>query len=607
MCGIAACILKNGKAAPILLGCVKRLEYRGYDSVGIATLNSKIIIAKDKGKIKNFEKNLDLSKFPGRIGVGHVRWATHGPPTRENAHPHLDCKGEIAVVHNGIIENYMELKDELERRGHKFASETDTEVIAHLIEEYKNRGHNLEEAVRRAIKRLRGAYAIAVISSDEPDKIIGARKESPLIVARGKGGYFLASDAPAILEHAREVIFLDDNEMVIIDDNGHQIKDMEGNIKEKRFKYIEWTPEMAEKGGYDHFMLKEIYEQPQVLRDTLREINTIQQVVDEIGEIKRICFVACGTSYHAALIGKYLFESILHIPTDAIIASEFQYSANALDEETLTIFITQSGETADTLNALRAANKKSKTLAIVNVLGSTATREADHVIYTRAGPEIGVAATKTYISQLACIYMLVAAIGKKPEIIEDLRKLPDEMEKILKNDKPIKDIARNYKDKSDFLFIGRGFSYPTALEGALKLKEITYIHAEGYASGELKHGPIALIEKGVPVVAIAPPPLLLKSHITEDEKEFRNSHTLTLSNVKEVKSRGAEVIGLGAEDDKEFKDNAKYYIPFNPGIREEISPLLYIIPLQLLAYHISAMKGEDPDHPRNLAKCVTVV
>ncbi|HOQ19469.1 MAG: glutamine--fructose-6-phosphate transaminase (isomerizing) [Methanothermobacter tenebrarum] len=606
MCGIAACILKNGKAAPILLGCVKRLEYRGYDSVGIATLNSSIIIAKDEGKIKDFEKKIDLSKFPGRIGIGHVRWATHGPPTKENAHPHLDCEGNIAIVHNGIIENYMELKDELEKKGHSFESETDTEVIAHLIEEYKKSGHNLEEAVRKALKRLRGAYAIAVISSDEPDKIIGARKESPLIVAKGERGYFLASDTPAILEHARNVIFLEDNEMVTIDDNGHQIKDLEGNIKEKRFKYIKWTPDMAEKGGYDHFMLKEIHEQPQVLRDTLREIKAIQQVVDEIGEIKRICFVACGTSYHAALVGKYLFESILHIPTDAIIASEFQYTANALDEETLTIFITQSGETADTLNALRAANKKSKTLAIVNVLGSTATREADHVIYTRAGPEIGVAATKTYISQLACIYMLAATIGQKPDIIEDLRKLPEEMEKILEKDELIKDIAKTYKDESDFLFIGRGFSYPTALEGALKLKEITYIHAEAYASGELKHGPIALIEKGTPVVAIAPPPLFLKSEVHGD-KEFRNSHTLTLSNVKEVKSRGAEVIGLGSEDDEEFKKNTSDYISFNPSIREEISPILYIIPLQLLAYYISVMKGEDPDHPRNLAKCVTVV
>ncbi|MBC7117942.1 glutamine--fructose-6-phosphate transaminase (isomerizing) [Methanothermobacter tenebrarum] len=605
MCGIAACMLKNGKAAPILLGCVKRLEYRGYDSVGIATLDSSIIVEKDKGKIKDFEKYLDLSKLPGRIGLGHVRWATHGPPTKENAHPHLDCEGKIAVVHNGIISNYEELKDELKSEGHKFTSETDTEVIAHLIEKYKNDGHDLEEAVKRALKRLKGSYAMAVISSDEPDKIIGARKENPLIVAKGDSGYFLASDIPAILEHARNVIFLEDNEMVIIDDTGHQIKDLEGKIKKKEFEYVEWTLEMAEKGGYKHFMLKEIYEQPQVLRDTLREFKTIQKVVDEIGEIKRICFVACGTSYHAALVGKYLFESILHIPTDAIIASEFQYTANTLDEETLAIFITQSGETADTLNALKAANKNSKTLAIVNVIGSTATREADHVIYTRAGPEIAVAATKTYICQLACIYMLAAAIGKKPEIMEDLKKVPEEIEKILREDNFIKEIAKTYKDKPDFLFIGRGFSYPTALEGALKLKEITYIHAEGYASGELKHGPIALIEDGVPVVAIAPPPFPLETTKIEED-EFHDSHSLTLGNIEEVKSRGAKVIGLGAEDDEEFKKNTSAYISFNPSIREEISPLLYIIPLQLLAYHISVMKKEDPDHPRNLAKCVTV-
>jgi len=607
MCGIAACILNNEKAAPILWECVKRLEYRGYDSVGIATLDSKIILEKNKGKIVEFEEKLDLSKFHGNMGIGHVRWATHGPPTKENAHPHLDCEGKIALVHNGIIENYMELKEELKREGHKFTSETDTEVIAHLIEKYKKEGNNLEEAVKKALKRLKGSYAIAVMSSEEPDKIIGARKESPLILAKGKKGYFLASDIPAVLEHAKNVIFLEDNEMAIINSKEHQIKDLEGNIKKKKFEYIEWTIEMAEKGGYDHFMIKEIHEQPQVLRDTLREIKEVKRVAEEIGEVKRICFVACGTSYHAALVGKYLFESILHIPTDAIIASEFQYTANALDEETLIIFITQSGETADTLNALRAANKKSKTLAIVNVLGSTATREADHVIYTRAGPEIGVAATKTYISQLACIYMLAATIGQKPWIIENLKKLPEEMEKILEKEKQIKDMARIYKNESDFLFIGRGFSYPTALEGALKLKEITYIHAEAYASGELKHGPIALIEPGLPLVAIAPPPIPLKTaKDMKDEEKFRNSHTLTLSNVKEVKSRGAEVIGLGAENDKEFKKNADDYIAFNQDIREEISPLLYIIPLQLLAYHISVMRGEDPDHPRNLAKCVTV-
>jgi glucosamine--fructose-6-phosphate aminotransferase (isomerizing) len=592
MCGIVGCILKNDKAAPVLLDCVQRLEYRGYDSVGLATYSSSgINIKKDRGKIKEVSQKLHLDELPGEIGIGHVRWATHGLPTQENAHPHTDCEGKIAVVHNGIIENYKELKDQLVSEGHHFVSQTDTEVIAHLIEKYHKDGLDLEEAINKAINKLQGSYAFAVISTDEPNRILGVRKESPLILGLGDSEYFLASDAPAILQHTRRIIYLADHETFIMDEDGITVKDRDGRVLDKPVETIRWTPEMAQKGGYPHFMLKEIYEQPEAVRNTLFEVSDIKKIVSQFPEFKRVTFVACGTSYHASLVGKYLFEGLLGLPTDVMLASEFEFSGKAIDPHALVIFISQSGETADTLKALRIANKKAKTLAIVNVLGSTATREADYVIFTRAGPEIGVAATKTYISQLTCIYLLAACMCQDEELLEELQKIPDCMKAVLSLEDGIKEMAGKYKDAQDFFFIGRGFSYPTALEGALKLKEITYIHGEGYAAGELKHGPLALIDDDVPVVAVVPP---------------GKSHDRTLSNVQEVKARGARVIGLGSEDDQVLSSEASDMVEFPHQIPELLSPLLYVVPLQLLAYHISVQRGIDPDKPKNLAKCVTV-
>ncbi|MCK9151635.1 glutamine--fructose-6-phosphate transaminase (isomerizing) [Methanobacterium alcaliphilum] len=591
MCGIVGCILNNDKAAPVLLECVKKLEYRGYDSVGIATPDSEIHIKKDKGMIDEVDAKVGLSDLPGDMGIAHVRWATHGIPTKTNSHPHTDCSGDIAVVHNGIIENYKELKDSLQSEGHIFKSDTDTEVIPHLIEKYMTTGLDLEESVKEALNLIHGSYAIAAISRNEPGKIVGARKESPLIVGKGENEYFLASDAPAILNHTNNIIYLEDGEMVILNKSGVTVKNMLGEIIEKEVHVITWTPDMAEKSGYDHFMIKEIHEQPEAVKNTLMEAEDIEEIVSQIGDVDKICFVACGTSYHASLIGKYLFESLIGLPTDVILASEFKYSAKAMDEKTLVIIISQSGETADTLKALRMVKEQSKTLAIVNVLGSTATREAEYVLYTRAGPEIGVAATKTYVSQLTCIYMLVAYISKRMDLIDELQNVPQQMTSLLENEGHIKKIAQKYKYASDFFFIGRGFSYPTALEGALKLKEITYIHGEGYAAGELKHGPLALIDDGVPVVAVVPP---------------GETHDKTLSNVEEVRARGGHVIGVGSQEDGDLKSEVEDLIGLDPEINEIISPITYIVPLQLLSYYISVEKGIDPDKPKNLAKCVTV-
>ena len=590
MCGIVACII-NDEAAPVLLECVRRLEYRGYDSVGLATLSGDIYIKKGEGKIDDVQKRLDLTDIPGNMGIAHVRWATHGLPTGINAHPQTDCKKRIAVVHNGIIENYKELKANLEDEGHIFASETDTEVLSHLIEKYMEMGNGLEVATRLATKDIKGSYAIAVISADEPNKIIGVRKESPLIVGVGEKESFIASDVPAILEHTKNVIYLNDNEMVILRPDGVVIKDMDGNILDNKVNIIDWSSDMAEKGGFKHFMLKEIHEQPDVVKNTLMEFSEIEKVVGKFSKFKRICFVACGTSFHASLVGKYLFETLLGIPTDVLLSSEFLFSEGALDKNTLVILITQSGETADTLKALKIANKKSETLAIVNVLGSTATREANHVIYTRAGPEIGVAATKTYVSQLVSIYMLVSAMSGNDKLLAELQKVPDYMKQALENEDHIIEIAKKYKDASDFFFIGRGFSYPTALEGALKLKEITYIHGEGYAAGELKHGPLALIDDNVPVLAVVPP---------------GESHDKTLSNIEEVKARGAKVIAVGSSKDEVLKSESHDIMGFDGDISEMLSPIPYVVPLQLLSYYISVERGIDPDKPKNLAKCVTV-
>lgn len=593
MCGIVGCILKeNDKdAAPILFDCISKLEYRGYDSIGLATYDENIYIKKDKGKINEVNEKLDLPDMPGNFGIAHVRWATHGDPSKLNAHPQLDEENTIAVVHNGIIENNSKIKADLMAEGHTFKSDTDTEVIPHLIQKYMDEGLDLEHAVRKTIEILDGAYAIAAISSREPDKIVATRKDSPLIVGLGEDGYYLASDSPAILKYAKDIIYPERGEIVILDKSGVVVHDEFDNVVKKEIDTINWTPEMAEKEGYDHFMIKEINEQATAVRNTLTQKNIIQNIINDLEDISRICFVACGTSYHASLTGKYLLESLAGISTDVILASEFKYSAKTLDENTLVIFISQSGETADSLKALDVANETSKTLGIVNVAGSSITRRAQYVIQTQAGPEIGVAATKTYVSQLTAIYLFAALMAEDEELLEELNNVPDYIDEVLEDVESIKIMSQRYNYAKDFFYLGRGYSYPTALEGALKLKEISYIHGEGYAAGELKHGPLALIDEGIPVVVVIPP---------------GESYKKTMSNLEEVKSRGAHVLAFGSSDDEELVEKAPEVFKINPDVSEIIAPLVYIVPLQLLSYYITVEKGFDPDKPRNLAKCVTV-
>ena len=593
MCGIVGCILKEDKdVAPILFDCISKLEYRGYDSIGLATFSEgKIHIKKDKGKIAEVDKKLNLTEMDGNFGIAHVRWATHGDPSKLNSHPHVDEDNTIAVVHNGIIENYLEIKEKLILEGHVFKSDTDTEVIPHLIQKFMSEKFDLEHAVRKTIDVIEGAYAIAAISINEPDKIVATRKDSPLIVGIGKEGYYLASDSPAILKYARDIIYPEKGEIVILDKEGVVVHDEFDNVVNKEIDTINWTPEMAEKEGYDHFMIKEINEQAAAVRNTLTQKDNIQEIIDDAGDIQRICFVACGTSYHASLTGKFLIESLAGIPTDVVLASEFKYSANTLNDKTLVIFISQSGETADSLKALDVANETSKTLGIVNVAGSSITRRAQYVIQTQAGPEIGVAATKTYVAQLTAIYLFSALISKNAELLKELDKVPEFIDEALESEDLVKELSKRYNYARDFFYLGRGYSYPTALEGALKLKEITYIHGEGYAAGELKHGPLALIDEGIPVVVIIPP---------------GDNYRKTMSNLEEVKSRGANVLAIGSAGDESLKSKVNDVIPINDNVKEIIAPLVYIVPLQLIAYYITLEKGHDPDKPKNLAKCVTV-
>ncbi len=594
MCGIVGCVLKEKKAAPILLDSISKLEYRGYDSVGIATaVDRKINLKKDAGKIKEVDKKLDLKDMEGSFGIAHVRWATHGDPNKTNSHPHLNMDRTIAVVHNGIIENSAEIKEELIGEGYKFKSETDTEVIPHLLDKYMKTGLDLENALRKVLDVIHGSYAIAAICVDEPDRVVATRKDSPLIVGIGHDEYFVASDYPAILKYARDIIFPEQGEIVVLNPDGVTVKDEYDNVINKEVTTINWSPEMAEKGGYDHFMIKEINEQDTAIQNTLTQRENVQQIVDELkGDINRVVFVACGTSYHASLIGKYLIEPLAGIPTEVLLASEFKYSARTLDEKTLVIFISQSGETADTLKALDIANETSKTLAIVNVVGSSMTRRAQYVIQTQAGPEIGVAATKTYVSQLTAIYLFAGLLAGDEELLSKLEKVPDYINEILKDCDVIKQLSVKYRYAKDFFYLGRGYAYPTALEGALKLKEITYIHGEGYAAGELKHGPLALIDKGIPVVVLLPPGDNLEK---------------TMSNLEEVRARGADVLAIGARKDKEQFTHAKDIFLINDEVDEIIAPLVYIVPLQLLSYYVAISKeGVDPDKPKNLAKCVTV-
>ncbi|WP_297480596.1 glutamine--fructose-6-phosphate transaminase (isomerizing) [Thermococcus sp.] len=601
MCGIIGYIGER-RACEVIVKGLKRLEYRGYDSVGVVTEeNGKLYIKKGAGSVDEVVERLKILDMPGKRGVGHTRWATHGVPNDINAHPQKDCTGRIALVHNGIIENFAELKKELLQKGHTFESDTDTEVIAHLIEEELKSSENFEEALRKALLRLKGSFALGVIYTEEPDRLYFVRNESPLVLGIGDRENFAASDVPAFLEYTNRVVFLDDMEYAVVTKDSWVVKRLEtGEEVQKDVKTINWTLEMAEKSGFPHFMLKEIFEQPRVLRDAIHgNAKVIREVAGEIANYDKIFIVAMGTSYHAGLVGKYLLQRLAKKVPIVEDASEFRYEfEDLIDENSLVIAITQSGETADTLAAMKLAKRKgAKVLAIVNVVGSMATRIADLTLYTHAGPEIGVAATKTYTTQLAVLTMLSIELARVlgtvdgeylAKLEEFLRKIPDLAEEVLNLNGSLRELAENLKEKSDFFYIGRGIGVPTALEGALKLKEISYIHAEGLSAGELKHGPLALVEDGVPVVAIAP-----------NGKTFDKM----LGNIEEAKARGAYIISLGSSE--RLREVSDVFLKM-PELDEILTPIPYIVPLQLLAYHLAVLRGNDPDKPRNLAKSVTV-
>jgi glucosamine--fructose-6-phosphate aminotransferase (isomerizing) len=597
MCGIVGYI-GDKDALPILIEGLRRLEYRGYDSVGIAIIpKDKIVIKKCKGKIKNLEELLgskDISK--SHIGISHNRWATHGPPTDMNAHPHRDCSGDIAVVHNGIIENFHELKKQLMEEGHKFKSQTDTEVISHLVEKYYK--GDLKDAVLKTLKNLKGSFALGVISKNEPEKIIAARKESPLIVGIGEGENFIASDVPAILKYTKKVIYLDDGEIAVLTKDNAVIFDSDGSQKRKNIDVIKWTLDSAQKSGFPHFMLKEIHEQPKVLKQIIS--SGMSGFEFNLEGISNIIIIACGTAYHAGLVGKYVLEKFTKIPVSIDLSSEFRYRDPIVADNTLVLAISQSGETADTLAAVKEAKQKgAKILSICNVVGSSLVRVSDAVLYTYAGPEIGVASTKAYTAQLAILYTLAFYIadkkgllesGLKKSLLEGFKNIPGIIDSILADKNRIQKIAAKHLNFGSFLYLGRNLNYPTALEGALKLKEISYIPAEGYAAGEMKHGPIALIDEYRAVVCIAPESFVYEKMV---------------SNIEEICARKGKVIAIATEGDKGIGNFTKEII-YIPKIDEIFSPIVTVVPLQLLAYYIAVKRGCDVDQPRNLAKSVTV-
>jgi len=616
MCGIVGYVGTH-RAVPIILEGLKRLEYRGYDSAGIAVLcdNDQLEVRRAKGKLRNLEEAIRMNPIDGTFGIGHTRWATHGRPTEENAHPHRDCTGQIVVVHNGIVENYLSLKHQLQAEGHVFKTETDTEIIAHLVE--KHFDGNLEEAVRATVKQLSGVFALGVIAVADPHKIVAARLGPPVVVGIGDGEYFVASDVPAILTHTQDMFFLADGDMAILTRDGVTLTDFDGKTVRRQVQRILWNPIEAEKGGYQHFMLKEIFEQPRSIRDT-----TLGRVGQETGRIfldemdiaeaefskfKQVKIIACGTSWHDALAGKFMIEKLARIPVEVDYGSEFRYRDPILAEDTLTVVISQSGETADTLAAQREAKQKgSKTLAICNVVGSMVTREASGTIYTHCGPEIGVASTKAFTGQLTALFILAMRLGQANHkldeatsrcLVQELTHLPGKLETVLSQDAVYKSVAGHLHHAKDALFLGRGIQFPIALEGALKLKEISYIHAEGYPAGEMKHGPNALIDESLPVVVIA----------TKDPTSPESCllYEKTLSNIQEVKAREGIVIAVVTEGDHDAPKMADYVFAI-PATTELLTPILSIVPLQLLAYHIAVRRGCDVDQPRNLAKSVTV-
>ncbi len=621
MCGIVGYIGPK-RVVPLVLDGLKRLEYRGYDSAGIAVVDeaNHLEIRRASGKLRNLEEVLRLSPIDHAIyGIGHTRWATHGRPTEENAHPHRDCSGEIVVVHNGIIENYLELKQSLVAEGHRFVTETDTEVIAHLVEKHMSATPSLplEDAVLRTVRQLTGVYAIAVISTRDPNKIVAARWGPPAVVGLGQNEFFIASDIPALLHHTRDVFFLADGDLAVLTPQGVRLMDFDGRNIERTLQHITWDPILAEKGGFKHFMQKEIFEQPRAVRDTLLgriSLDTGKVFLDqtEISEaefraFRQVKIVACGTSWHAGLAGKFMIERLARIPVEVDYGSEFRYRNPIVDPHTLVILISQSGETADTLAAQREARRNgARTLAICNVEGSMVTRDANASIYTHAGPEIGVASTKAFTGQLTALFLIAlyfaqvreqATYAESALLLQELTRIPQKMETILQRAEECEEFARLLFRFSNFLYLGRGIHYPIALEGALKLKEISYIHAEGYPAGEMKHGPNALIDENLPVVVIA----------TRDEQDpsSMTRYEKTVSNIEEVKARDGIVLSIVTESDVLARRTSNYSIEI-PTAPELLSPLLEIVPLQLLAYHIAVRRGCDVDQPRNLAKSVTV-
>jgi glutamine---fructose-6-phosphate transaminase (isomerizing) len=625
MCGIVGYV-GNKRVVPVIIDGLRRLEYRGYDSAGIAVAGNGdgLQIRRAEGKLRNLEEVIRLKPLDGTYGIGHTRWATHGRPTEENAHPHRDCTGKIVVVHNGIIENYLQLKKQLVEEGHKFSTETDTEIIAHLVERYmkqrvngNGRGMSLEDALRKTVKQMTGVFAIAAISVDEPNKIVAARNGPPAVIGLGKDEYFVASDVPAILYHTRDLFFLADGDLAVITPQGVKLTDFDGNPLERQVQHVTWDPIMAEKGGFKHFMLKEIFEQPRAVRDT-----TLGRVSLDSGKIfldemdisdaefraaRKINIAACGTSWHAGQAGKFMIERLARVPVEVDYASEWRYRDPIVEKDSITMLITQSGETADTIAALREARaKNSKTIGICNVVGSMVTREANGTIYTHAGPEIGVASTKAFTAQLTALFLFALHMAEvrgevdaeeAKQLISELQRIPAKLETLLAREEDTEDLAKEYQRAQDFLFLGRGIHYPIALEGALKLKEISYIHAEGYPAGEMKHGPNALIDEDLPVVIIA----------TKDDNDPGSvlRYDKTLSNLKEVKARSGVVIAIATEGDEDIKEAADHVL-YVPAAPELLSPILEIVPLQLLAYHIAVRRGCDVDQPRNLAKSVTV-
>ncbi len=617
MCGIVGYIGPK-RVVPVILDGLKRLEYRGYDSAGIAVVqpDGKLEIRRAPGKLQNLEESIRITPLDGIYGIGHTRWATHGRPTEENAHPHRDCTGEIVVVHNGIIENYLELKHQLISEGHKFVTETDTEIIAHLIEKY-SKGKSLEEAVLKTVTVMSGTYALVALSTRDPQKIVAARLGPPIVVGLGENEFFVASDIPAILQHTRSVFFLGDGEVAVLSPQGVRLMDFQSHPINRPAQHVAWDPIMAEKGGFKHFMQKEIFEQPRAVRDTLLgrisqetgqvfldQMNISEQEFQNFQSVK---IIACGTSWHAALAGKFMIERLAHVPVEVDYGSEFRYRDPIVGKENLVIAISQSGETADTLAAVREAKLKgAKVLGICNVVGAMLTREANGTIYTHAGPEIGVASTKAFTGQLTALMLtalylaqvrdkLTPAVATK--LMQELTRIPHKIETILQHDAELEELGRLLFRHTDFLYLGRGIHYPIALEGALKLKEISYIHAEGYPAGEMKHGPNALIDENLPVVVIA----------TRDESDpaSMTRYEKTISNIQEVKARDGIVVAVITEGDRQARDIANHVVEV-PAAPEILSPILEIVPLQLLAYHIAVRRGCDVDQPRNLAKSVTV-